>query len=104
MKILNINRRTVSQVEIAMPFETDDQVTAAWEYLFVHNSGLLDFSYRPHSEGEDKDRAFIEAFLISRRSGNPMPSPDAVTIRRILPKVFQAELSYDIRELLDLGA
>lgn len=101
MKILNINRRTVNQVEIALPFETDEQVSYAWTYLFVMHTNMLDFSYRPLSEGEDEDRAFIDAFLEGQRSGTLMPLPDAETIRRLLPKVFQAELAFDIRELID---
>jgi hypothetical protein len=101
MKILNINRRTVDQAEIALPFETDEQVRAAWNHIFVKNRRMLDYSYRPASEGEDQDRAFIEAFLESQRGDNPKPTPGANQIRRVLPKVWQAELSYDIRELID---
>ena len=104
MKILNVNRRSVGQVEIALPFETDEQVIAAWNYIFVANRRMLDFSYRPGSEGEDEDRAFIDAFLSSQRSDSPVPSPGAATIRRLIPKIWGAELNYDIRELLGVSA
>lgn len=104
MKILNINARSVGQVEIALPFETDEQVSFAWDYIFVVNRGMLDFSYRPTSEGEDKDRAFIDEFLSSQRSDHPLSSPDAATIRRTIPKLWGAELNYDIRELLGVEA
>jgi hypothetical protein len=104
MKIININSRTVKQVDFALPFETDDQVTAAWEHIFVHHRGLLDFSYRPAADGEDPDRYYIESFLEGHCVGTVMPLPDAGTIRRLIPKLFQAELGYDIRELLGVCA
>lgn len=103
MKILNINARQTNQTDIALPFETDEQVIAAWNHIFVENRRMLDFSYRPGAEGEDVDRAFIEAFLNSQHSGTPMSTPEAATIRRLIPKLWGADLSYDIRELLGVG-
>jgi hypothetical protein len=102
MKILNINRRSVGQVEIALPFETDVQVGRAWEYL-VSGGHLGDFSYRPESEGEDEDRA-IASYLRRRAAGECMEGPESDEIRRIIPKIWQAELSYDIRELIGVEA
>ncbi|WP_230854494.1 hypothetical protein [Arthrobacter terrae] len=99
MKILNINHRAVGQVEIALPFETDEQVGRAWEYL-VACRHLADFSYRPDSEGEDEDRAFIASYLRRRHGGECMEGPESDEIRRIIPKIWQAELSFDIRELI----
>lgn len=69
MKILNINRRQVGQVEVALLFETDLHVYRAWEYL-VAKGHLGDFDYRPGSEGEDQDRAAIAAYLLVRRIGD----------------------------------
>lgn len=104
MKILNINRRSVGQVEIALPFETDVQVGRAWEYL-VSKGHLGDFTYRPETEGEDKDRALIADYLRRRRNGECMDGgPEADEIRRAIPKIWGAELNYDIRELLGVEA
>lgn len=103
VKILNINRRTVTQAEIALPFETDDHVLAAWSYL-INNPSILDFSYRPHSEGEDGDRALMEAQFTAALRREPVDVLPAETIRRILPKIYQAELAYDIRELVGVDA
>lgn len=99
MKIININRRSAGQTEVALPFETDQQVLAAWEYL-VAGRHLADFSYRPSSEGEDKDRAYIESYLLARRRGECVESPDADQLRQMIPKIWGAELNFDIRELL----
>jgi hypothetical protein len=103
VKILNINRRSVNQVEIALPFETDVQVSAAWEYL-VCQRHLLDFSYRPESDGEDADRAFIADYLRRRQSGECMEPPEADQIRQAIPKIWGAELNFDVRELLGVEA
>lgn len=104
MKILNINSRTVGQVEIALPFETDKQVVRALEYL-VSTGHLGDFSYRPESDGEDEDRALLASYLRRRRAGECMDGgPEADEIRRVIPKIWGAELNYDIRELIGVEA
>jgi hypothetical protein len=99
MKILNINRRSAGQVEVALPFETDVQVSRAWEYL-VSRGHLGDFGYRPASEGEDADRAFIAEYVRARHGGECVEPPEPDQIRRAVPKIWQAELAYDIRELI----
>lgn len=104
MKILNINARTRDQVDIALPFETDEHVLAAWDHIFVTNRRHLDFSYRPQSEGEDRDRAYIDDFLRNQHAGTPLPTPGAEEARRLIPKLYGAELNYDIRELLGVTA
>jgi hypothetical protein len=101
MKILNINRRATNEIDIALPFETDDQVVAAWGYI-VANRRADSFDYRPMSEGEDGDRAYLYAYFKYLRAGEPLPAPTADQIRRFLPKIWQAEMNYDLRELLDL--
>lgn len=101
MKIININRRSVGQTEIALPFETDHQVQAAWEYL-VAGRHLADFSYRPESEGEDQDRAGIASYLLARHSGECVKSPEAERLRQMIPKIWGAELNFDIRELIGI--
>lgn len=101
MKILNINRRSVGQAEVALPFETDEQVSRAWEYL-VARGHLGDFSYRPDSEGYDGDRAFIADYLRARHGGECVEPPEPDQIRRAIPKIWQAEMDHDIRELLGI--
>ncbi|WP_422759124.1 hypothetical protein [Paenarthrobacter sp. C1] len=104
MKILNVNRRSVGQVEIALPFDTDLQVLRAFEYL-VSRGHLADFRYDPDVDGEDTDRALISDYLRRRNSGECMDGgPGAEDIRRFIPKLWGAELNYDIRELLGVVA
>lgn len=104
MKILNINARQTNQTDVALPFETDRQVCRAWEYL-LSRGHLNDFSYRPESEGEDKDRAFIADLRRRRAAGECMDGgPEADEIRRLISKLWGADLSYDIRELLGVDA
>lgn len=104
MKILNINRRSVGQVEIALPFETDRQVCRAFEYL-VSRRHLTDFRYDPEVDGEDADRALFADYLRRRSGGECMDGdPEADDIRRFIPKLWGAELSYDIRELIGVEA
>jgi hypothetical protein len=85
MKILNINARSVGQVEIALPFETDVQVVRALEYL-VSRGHLSEFSYRPESDGEDEDRALLASYLRRRRAGKCMDGgPDPGTWTSLVP-------------------
>ncbi|GAA4033545.1 hypothetical protein GCM10023063_16550 [Arthrobacter methylotrophus] len=103
MKILNINRRSVGQVEVALPFDTDEQVSRAFEYLV--SRALTEFRYDPEVDGEDADRALIADYLRRRNKGECMDDgPEAADIRRFIPKIWGAELDYDIRELLDVEA
>lgn len=104
MRILNINSRSVGQVEIALPFETDRQVFRAFEYL-VSRGHLTEFRYDPEVDGEDADRALIADYLRRRNSGECMDGgPEADEIRRFIPKLWGAELNYDIRELIGVEA
>lgn len=102
MKIININRRATNEIDVALPFETDAHVLAAWDYI-IANRRVEDFSYRPDSEGEDQDRAYIDQYLQRHRSGTPQARPDADHIRRLIPKIWQAEMNFDIRQLTYLG-
>lgn len=100
MKILNINCRSVGQVEIALPFETDRDVIRAFEYL-ASRGHLTEFRYDPEVDGEDADRALFADYLRRRNSGQCMDGgPEADDIRRFIPKLWGAELNYDIRELI----
>jgi hypothetical protein len=102
MKILNINRRATNEIDVALPFEGDAHVLAAWEYI-MDNRRADDFSYRPSSEGEDPDRAWMDQYLSNRRAGTPQPFPNADQVRRIVPKIWQAEMNHDIRDLVYVG-
>lgn len=100
MKILNLNPRYTNQVAVALPFETDVDVSRAWEYIVL--KGWLESSdYRPTSEGEDGDRATIAGYLSARRQGGCVEPPEPESIRRYLSKIWQADINFDIRELLD---
>jgi hypothetical protein len=104
MKILNINRRATNEVDVALPFETDAQVYRAFEYL-VSRRRLTEFRYDPEVDGEDADRALIADYLRRRNSGECMDGgPEADEIRRFIPKLWGAELDYDIRELIGVEA
>lgn len=104
MKILNINARQTNQTDIALPFETDRNVLRAFEYL-VSRRHLTEFRYDPEVDGEDADRALIADYLRRRAAGECMDGgPEADEIRRFIPKLWGAELNYDIRELLGVEA
>lgn len=103
MKILNINRRATNEIDVALPFETDAQVLAAWAYL-MESRRADSFRYDPEVEGEDADRAWMELFLTNHHAGIPQTEPEADQVRRAIPKIWGAEMNYDIRELIGMGA
>lgn len=104
MKILNINRRANNESDVAVPFESDRQVCRAFEYL-VSRGHLTEFRYDPEVDGEDADRALVADYLRRRNGGECMDGgPEADEIRRFIPKLWGAELSYDIRELIGVEA
>lgn len=99
VKILNINRRATNEIDVALPFETDSDVLAAWDHV-ITNRRADSFSYRPNSEGEDPDRAWMGQYLSNYRTGTPQPAPSPDQVRRAVPKIWGAEMNYDIRELV----
>jgi len=58
VKILNINRRATNEIDVALPFDSDAQVLAAWDYIMA-NRRADSFRYDPEVEGEDPDRAWM---------------------------------------------
>lgn len=104
MRILNINSRSTTDTDIALPFDTDRQVYRAFEYM-VSRGHLTEFRYDPEVDGEDADRALIADYLRRRNGGECMDGgPEADEIRRFIPKLWGAELNYDIRELIGVEA
>lgn len=101
MRILNVNRRATNEIDVALPFETDVQVLAAWYYI-IGEDRAADFRYDPEVEGEDPARAWMGQYLRNHRAGTPQPVPDADQVRRAIPKIWGAEMNYDIRELVSL--
>ena len=103
MRILNINSRYTDEINVAVPFETDAQVLAAWDYITA-NSRADSFRYDPEVEGEDPDRAWMGQYLMNCWAGTPQPAFDADQVRRAIDKVWGAELDYDVRELIGVEA
>jgi hypothetical protein len=103
MRILNVNSRYTTDIDIALPFETDVQVVAAWYYI-VENRRADSFRYDPEVDGEDADRAWMDQYLTNHRSGTEQPVPDPDQIRRSIDKIWGAEMNYDVRELLGVEA
>jgi hypothetical protein len=81
MKIPNINRRATNEIDVAVPFESDAQVLAAWYYI-MDNRRADDFRYDPDVEGQDPDRAWMDQYLHNHRAGTPHPVADADQVRR----------------------
>lgn len=102
MKILNINRRATNEIDVALPFDSDTQVVAAWDYI-ITSGRASDFRYDPEVEGEDPDRAWMGQYLRNHRAGIPQPAPEADQVRRAIPKIWGAEMNYDIRNLLGVA-
>lgn len=102
VKILNINRRYTTDINVALPFETDAQVLAAWDYIMA-NGRADSFRYDPEVEGEDPDRAWMDQYMDSYRANPTLRTLDANQVRRAIRKIWGAEMNYDIRELLSPG-
>lgn len=102
MKILNLNSRATNEIDVALPFESDAQVLDAWDYIMV-NGRAGDFRYDPEVEGYDPDRAWMHQYFMNRWNKTPQPAFDADQVRRAIPKIWGAEMNYDIRELLSPG-
>lgn len=102
VKILNLNRRYTNQISVAVPFDSDAQVLAAWDHIMA-NGWADSFRYDPEVEGYDPDRAWMHQYFMNRWNKTPQPAFDADQVRRVIPKIWGAEMNYDIRELLSLG-
>ncbi|WP_155853030.1 hypothetical protein [Arthrobacter sp. H14] len=102
MKILTVDARSTNQTDIALPFETDEEVVAAWGWL-LSNKYLDNFSYRPRAEGVDLGRAFTEAQLVSHQNsnGSPLPPVDARHVRAIIGHLYQDDLHHSVREVIN---
>lgn len=98
MKILCINATEVGKTDFALPFETDEQVLAAWNDVVSHR--LLNLSYRHETEGTDATRSLIEQYLKVFAADGTVVEPFPDTVRRFFTKIYQAELNHDIRELI----
>lgn len=97
MKILNINAISTLQSDIALPYETDEHVQSAWEYIFRQNwvnvSAELDVN--------TQDRAMLEYCAEAFRKGEELHMPSADQARRLISSIRQSEMRHDIRELFD---
>ena len=101
VKILNINRRATNEIDVALPFDSDAQVLAVWDYIMA-NRRADSFRCDPEVEGEDPDRAWMGQYLANYRAG----TPQSVRWRRSGPPCHPENLGcrdeYDIRELLGI--
>lgn len=97
MKILNINAISTGQSDIALPYETDEHVQSAWEYIFRRN--CINVSAEP--DVNTQDRAMLEHCAEAFRKGEQLHVPGADQARRLIASVRQSEMSHDIRELFD---
>ncbi|GGI86880.1 hypothetical protein [Pseudarthrobacter scleromae] len=97
MKILNINSISTRQSAIALPYETDEHVQSAWEYIFRLNC----VDVRPEPNVNNQDRAMLEYCAEAFRKGEELHIPGADQTRRLIASIRQSEMSHDIRELFD---
>lgn len=97
MKILNINAASTGQTGIALPYETDEQVESAWEYIFRRNC----VNVRPEPDVNNQDRAMLEYCANAFREGKELHLPPADQTRGLISQIRQSEMSHDIRELFE---
>lgn len=97
MKILNINAISTGQSDIALPYETDEHVQSAWEYIFRRN--CINVSAEP--DVNTQDRAMLEYCAEAFRKGEQLHKPSADQARRLISSIRQSEMSHDIRELFE---
>lgn len=97
MKILNINAASTHQADIALPYETDEQVQSAWEYIFRRNCVKV----RPEPYVDNQDRAMLEYCAEAFRKDEELHIPGADQTRRLISTIRQNEMSHDVRELFD---
>lgn len=100
MQIIVIEARTADARDIALPFDTDEHVVDAWDWI-VGNGMLGDFNYRPVAEGDDPNRFFIEHYLADIAAGKPRRPLTAQLVRKLVSSIFGAELSHRIMDLYD---
>ncbi|MET1154196.1 hypothetical protein [Arthrobacter sp.] len=103
MRILNINSRYTTDIDVALPFDTDAQMLASWDYI-VTNRRADSFRYDPGVDGDDPDRAWMSQYLANHRAGTDQPMPDPDQVRRSIAKLWGAEMNYDFRELIGVEA
>lgn len=96
MKILNINSVSGRQA-IALPYETDEHVRSAWEYIFRRNCVTV----RPEPDVHDQDRAMLEYCAEAFQKEEELHVPGADQARRLISSIRQSEMSHDVRELFD---
>lgn len=97
MKILNINATSTRQADIALPYETDEHVQSAWQYIFRRNC----VNVQPEPDVNSQDRAMLEHCAKAFQQGEQLHIPGADQARRLILSIRQSEMSYDIRELFD---
>lgn len=97
MKILNINAISTGQTGIALPYETDEHVQSAWEYIFRQNC----VNVRPEPDVNNQDRAMLEHCANAFREGEGLHIAPADQTRGLISSIRQSEMSHDVRELFD---
>lgn len=97
MKILNIEATSPGRKDLALPYETDEQVQSAWRYIFDQDC----VEVRPEPDVDNQDRAMLEYCAEAFRKGEELHMPSADQARRLISSIRQSEMSHDIRELFD---
>lgn len=97
-KVLTLDPKSRRETCVALPFTTDDEIVAAWKWL-VGDGRLMDFSYRPASEGEDPWRSRVESYLAA--PAGQRHGLDAATVKAMLGSLFGADLYFNIRDVID---
>lgn len=97
-KVLTLDAKSRKEASVALPFTTDDEIVSAWKWL-VGDGRLMDFSYRPASEGEDPWRSRVESYLTA--PAGQRPGLDAATVKAMLGSLFGADLFFNIRDVIE---
>lgn len=100
-RVLTIDAKLTHESDIALPFTTEAEVVAAWNWL-VASDRLSGFSYRPDSEGVNTARMMVNLYLTTPALS--LPPLDAAHIEALLGSLFGADLDFRIRPVIDSAA
>lgn len=100
-RVLTIDAKLSNEANVALPFTTEAEIVAAWNWLLAGNR-LSGFSYRPDSEGVDTARMVVKLYLT--RPALELPPLDAAHIEALLGSLYGADLNFAIRTLISPAA
>ena len=98
-QILAITRRGTNETDVALPYTSDDDALAAWNWL-KDNGRLLDVHDRP-GEKVSAVRKLMFRYLKDTATVPPLPDLDGQMARLFIDSLYGAELNSRIHTLVE---